>query len=144
MYPPSFVSGILDEICCSMDGRNEKQRQGRSVMDENMASLCRTCLLEHEKLSPVKTSCFTTKKPNPVKTTCVSEKMGNLKKDDGFLKSKLSALKIFNNSKKEKQLIMIGVKLTSYLNSLFWHENSKKTKNSSSSSTGVYASGLIR
>ncbi|KAI8007286.1 Protein BIG GRAIN 1-like A [Camellia lanceoleosa] len=92
----------------------------------------------------MKTSCFTAKKPNPVTTTSVSEKIGNLKTKDGFIKSKLRALKIFSNSKKEKQPISAGVKLTSSLNSLFKHGNSKKMKNSSSSSTRVYASGLIR
>ncbi|KAI8007285.1 Protein BIG GRAIN 1-like A [Camellia lanceoleosa] len=127
-----------------MDSRNEKQWQGRSVMDEDMSSLCRACLLKHEKPNPVKTSCFTTKKPNPVRSTGVTEKRGNLKNKDGFIKSKLRALKIFSNSKKEKQPISAGVKLTSSLDSLFKHGNSKKTKNSSSSSTEVYASGLIR
>ncbi|KAI8007283.1 Protein BIG GRAIN 1-like A [Camellia lanceoleosa] len=113
-------------------------------MDEDIASFWLACLLEHEKPNPVKTSCFTAKKPNPVKTTSVSEKMGNLKNEDGFINSKLKALKIFSNSKMEKQPISTGVKLTSCLDSLFRDEHSKKTKNSSSSSTGVYASGLIR
>ncbi|KAI8007282.1 Protein BIG GRAIN 1-like A [Camellia lanceoleosa] len=122
MYPPSFASGILDEIYRSMDDKYEKQRQGRSVMDEDMASLRRACLLEHEKPNRVKTSCFTVKKPKPVKTTSVTEKMGNLKNEDGFIKSKLRALKIFSNSKMEKQLISAGVKLTGCLNSLFKHE----------------------
>ncbi|KAI8008679.1 Protein BIG GRAIN 1-like A [Camellia lanceoleosa] len=121
-----------------------KQRQGCSVMYKDRASLHQAFLLEHEKRNLVKTSCFTAKKPNPGNTTSVSEKMGNLKNEDGFIKSKLTALNIFSNSKKEKQPISAGVKLTSCLNSLFKHGNSKKTKSSSLSSTGVYASGLIR
>ncbi|KAL7215404.1 hypothetical protein ACSBR1_027549 [Camellia fascicularis] len=127
-----------------MDDGNEKQRHGRSVMDEDMASLRRACLLDHEKPNLVKPSCFTAKKPKPVKTTSVLEKVGNLKNEDDFIRSKRRALKIFSNSKKEKQPISAGVKLTSCLNSLFGHGNSKKTKNSSLSSTRVYASGLIR
>ncbi|KAL7194626.1 hypothetical protein ACSBR1_034954 [Camellia fascicularis] len=104
-------------------------------MKEDMVSLCRTCLLEHEKS---RTSCFTAKKSKPVKTTSVSEKMGNLKSEDGLIKSKLRALTILYNSKKEKQPISTGVKLASILNSLFHNGNSTKTKNSGSSSTGGY------
>ncbi|KAF5945077.1 hypothetical protein HYC85_015305 [Camellia sinensis] len=111
MYP-SFASSILDEICYSMDGGDEKQSQGSSVKDEDMTSLPRACLLNHEKS---RTSCFTTKRPEPVKTTSVS--------------------------KKKKQSIWSGSKLVSFVNSLFRNGNSKKMKNSNSSSTGGYRDG---
>ncbi|XP_028062071.1 protein BIG GRAIN 1-like B [Camellia sinensis] len=112
-----------------------------------------------EFLGKSRTSCFTAKRPKPVKTN-VSEKLGkaeyyeqseyylfddyphrknheDLKNEDGLIKSKLRALKIYSNLKKVKQPISPGGKLASFLNSLFSNGNSKK-KNSSSSSTGGY------
>ncbi|KAL7196570.1 hypothetical protein ACSBR1_036559 [Camellia fascicularis] len=83
-------------------------------MDEDMASLRRACLLEHEKS---RTACFTTTKPKPVKTTSVSEK--------------------------EKQPISAGGKLASFLSSLFRNGNSEKMKNSNSSSTGGYGDARV-
>ncbi|XP_028055044.1 protein BIG GRAIN 1-like B [Camellia sinensis] len=98
MYP-TFATSILNKIYRSIDGGNEKchelkfyndrvikkQSHGSSVMDEDMASLCRACLLETEKL---RTFCFTAKRPKPVKTTHVSKKMGNLNNEDGNGNSK--------------------------------------------------------
>ncbi|GMP29503.1 hypothetical protein CsSME_00004577 [Camellia sinensis var. sinensis] len=107
---PSFASGILDEICLSMDSENEKQGRSHSVMDEDMASLRRVCLPQHETTS-------VSKRPKPVKTTSVS--------------------------KKEKQPILAGCKLASFLKSLFSNGNSKKAKNSSSSSTGGYGDAHV-
>ncbi|XP_047328668.1 protein BIG GRAIN 1-like B [Impatiens glandulifera] len=48
--------------------------------------------------------------------------------EDIETKSKLSALKMYNNLKKVKQPISPGIRLTSFLNSLFSHGNGKKTK----------------
>ncbi|XP_028807014.1 protein BIG GRAIN 1-like B [Neltuma alba] len=48
--------------------------------------------------------------------------------NEGLIKSKSRALKIYNNLKKVKQPISPGGRLTNFLNSLFTHGNTKKSK----------------
>ncbi|CAL5408209.1 unnamed protein product [Camellia sinensis] len=94
MYPPSSASGILDDICRPMDGGNENQSQGRSVMDEDMAS--RACLLKHETTS-------VSKRPKPVKTTTVSKKEKQPIWPGAKLASLFKSLFTNGNSKKTKK-----------------------------------------
>ncbi|KAJ7958398.1 Protein BIG GRAIN 1-like A [Quillaja saponaria] len=58
------------------------------------------------------------------------------KQEEGLMKSKPKALKIYNNLKKVKQPISPGGRLTNFINSLFTAGNTKKTK--SSCSVGGY------
>ncbi|KAK7311954.1 hypothetical protein RJT34_10451 [Clitoria ternatea] len=88
-------------------------------------------------------SCFAPSRPKPVKTniSVTSEKKKKKKthieiEEETLVKSKSSALKIYNNLKKVKQPISPGGKLTNFLNSLFTTGNSKKPKTASSSSGG--------
>ncbi|KAK4277310.1 hypothetical protein QN277_015326 [Acacia crassicarpa] len=60
---------------------------------------------------------------NPIKTASSNE---------GLIKSKSRALKIYNNLKKVKQPISPGGRLTNFLNSLFTPGNTKKSKNTTS------------
>ncbi|XP_061374978.1 protein BIG GRAIN 1-like B [Gastrolobium bilobum] len=71
-------------------------------------------------------SCFAPSRPKPVKTS-VSERTEKTH-EEGLIKSKSRALKIYNNLKKVKQPISPGGKLTNFLNSLFTTGNTKKTK----------------
>ncbi|KAJ1423398.1 hypothetical protein SESBI_12329, partial [Sesbania bispinosa] len=67
-------------------------------------------------------SCFAPSRPKPVRTS-VSEKKKHEERhiddEEGLIKSKSRALKIYNNLKKVKQPISPGGKLTTFLNSLF-------------------------
>ncbi|KAM7510763.1 hypothetical protein LguiB_009638 [Lonicera macranthoides] len=110
---------------------------------------------ESESFRPVKTrptSCFTAGRIKPIRTggpgksSATSEnsvfyheqrelymfddlQKGMNKTEDGLIKSKIRALKIYENLKKVKQPISPGGKLSSFLNSLFTNgSNSKKTK----------------
>ncbi|GMP75761.1 hypothetical protein CsSME_00032736 [Camellia sinensis var. sinensis] len=94
MYPPSSASGILDDIGRPMDGGNENQSQGRSVMDEDMAR--RACLLKHETTS-------VSKRPKPVKTTTVSKKEKQPIWPGAKLASLFKSLFTNGNSKKTKK-----------------------------------------
>ncbi|GMP75751.1 hypothetical protein CsSME_00032730 [Camellia sinensis var. sinensis] len=94
MCPPSSDSGILDDICRPMDGGNENQSQGRSVMDEDMAR--RACLLKHETTS-------VSKRPKPVKTTTVSKKEKQPIWPGAKLGSFFKSLFTNGNSKKTKK-----------------------------------------
>ncbi|XP_057432406.1 protein BIG GRAIN 1-like B [Lotus japonicus] len=79
-------------------------------------------------------SCFAPARPKPVRTTVPEKKHVERQRhivsddDDGLIKSKSRALKIYNNLKKVKQPISPGGKLTSFLNSLFTTGNSNNTK----------------
>ncbi|XP_020236586.1 protein BIG GRAIN 1-like A [Cajanus cajan] len=64
-------------------------------------------------------SCFAPSRPNPVMTSA---------NEEGLIKSKSRALKIYNNLKKVKQPISPGGRLSSFLNSLFATRTAKKTK----------------
>ncbi|KAL7213707.1 hypothetical protein ACSBR2_016270 [Camellia fascicularis] len=94
MYPPSSASGILADICRPMDGGNENQSQGRSVMDEDMAR--GACLLKHETTS-------VSKRPKPVKTTTVSKKEKQPIWPGAKLASFFKSLFTNGNSKKTKK-----------------------------------------
>lgn len=111
---------------------------------------------ESESFRPAKirpTSCFTAGRIKPIRTgggpaksSARSEnsvfyheqselyvfddlQKGANKTEDGLIKSKIRALKIYENLKKVKQPISPGGKLSSFLNSLFTNgSNSKKTK----------------
>ena len=101
-------------------------------------------------------SCFAPSRPKPVRTS-MSEKADRTRRhsslgvqtfdgshnssagsnigssnEEGLIKSKSRALKIYNNLKKVKQPISPGGKLTNFLNSLFTTGNTKKTKGASS------------
>ncbi|KAA8546222.1 hypothetical protein F0562_003039 [Nyssa sinensis] len=100
-----------------------------------------------------KTSCVTTQRLKPVRTSVSAQpepaqasqsefymfddyhhwkNHEDLKNDEGLIKLKLRALKIYNNLKKVKQPISPGGRIASFLNSLFTNGSAKKTKNLSS------------
>ncbi|PSS11752.1 Protein BIG GRAIN 1-like [Actinidia chinensis var. chinensis] len=101
-----------------------------------------------------RTSCFTSTRPKPEKLGKASRyeqsehqlfdeftrrtNKKDLKKEDGLVKSKLKALKIYDNLKKMKQPISPGGKLAAFLNSLFTNGNTKQTKKKSNSTNGGY------
>ncbi|XP_008220593.1 PREDICTED: protein BIG GRAIN 1-like A [Prunus mume] len=62
--------------------------------------------------------------------SCASEPTPKL--EEGIIKSKSRALKIYNNLKKVKQPISPGGKVANFLNSIFTTGQSKKTKSTSS------------
>ncbi|XP_004501437.1 protein BIG GRAIN 1-like B [Cicer arietinum] len=74
-------------------------------------------------------SCFAPSRPKNVKTSLPREKF-IANDEDGLIKSKSRALKIYNNLKKVKQPISPGGKLTNFINNLFTtsNNNTKKTK----------------
>lgn len=80
-------------------------------------------------------SCFAPSRPKPVRTSVVTERSEKTRiamasdNEQGLIKSKSRAMKIYNNLKKVKQPISPGGKLTSFLNSLF---TTKKTTTASS------------
>ncbi|KAL7256919.1 hypothetical protein ACSBR1_010789 [Camellia fascicularis] len=95
-------------------------------MDAGNEKQSRTVMDKYEDFASIRracfleheTACFTATKPKPAKTTSVSEK--------------------------EKQPVKTtGGKLASFLNSVFRNGNSKKMKNSSSSSTGGYGDACV-
>ncbi|KAL9230492.1 hypothetical protein vseg_005834 [Gypsophila vaccaria] len=82
-------------------------------------------------------ACFAPPMPKPVRTTRTVESKKKEKKNEDdeemILKSKSRALKIYSNLKNMKQPISPGVKLTSFINSLFTKNNERnKCKNRSS------------
>ncbi|KAG6665070.1 protein BIG GRAIN 1-like A [Carya illinoinensis] len=99
-------------------------------------------------------SCYSMQRPKPIRTGFSqkpqSEKFGTggygersnyissstqkPKHENGFVKTKSKALKIYGDLKKVKQPISPGGRLASFLNSLFTAGNAKKEKMSSSSS----------
>lgn len=96
-------------------------------------------------------SCFAPPRPKPVKTSVSVRSDRSEKKDrgqkqremraydvheEGLIKSKSRALKIYENIKKAKQPISPGGKLTNFLNALFTPGNTKKSKSSSTCSVG--------
>ncbi|XP_028777349.1 protein BIG GRAIN 1-like A [Neltuma alba] len=97
-------------------------------------------------------SCFAPPRPKPVKTS-VSVRSDRAEKKDrgqkqrearaydvheeGLIKSKSRALKIYENIKKAKQPISPGGKLTNFLNALFTPGNTKKSKSSGTCSVGA-------
>ncbi|KAK4274545.1 hypothetical protein QN277_017748 [Acacia crassicarpa] len=97
-------------------------------------------------------SCFAPPRPKPVKTSVSVRSERSEKKDraqkqrqarahdvheEGLIKSKSRALKIYENIKKAKQPISPGGKLTNFLNSLFTPGNAKKSKSSSTTCSVV-------
>lgn len=111
---------------------------------------------ESESLYAVKSgsSCYGMQRPKPIRTSVSqnpqSEKFGGgysersysastqkPKHENGFVKTKSRALKIYGDLKKVKQPISPGGRLASFLNSLFTAGNAKKAK-MSSSSVGSY------
>ncbi|KAK2994028.1 hypothetical protein RJ640_018785 [Escallonia rubra] len=91
-----------------------------------------------------RTSCFAAPRPKPVKTGVSAHlasresqaelyplKDGNHQReniDEGLIKSKARAMKIYANLKKVKQPISPGGRLSSFINSLFTNGSAKKTK----------------
>lgn len=96
-------------------------------------------------------SCFAPPRPKPVRTTVSDKKerrhnaqfceqrdfhvlddyrssSNTASHEEGLIKSKSRALKIYNNLKKVKQPISPGGRLTNFLNSLFTPGNTKKSK----------------
>lgn len=103
---------------------------------------------ETESLGAVgktRSSCFTASRPKPVRTSVQTAKLEHCqgefylfddyhnhqtnKTDEGLIRSKARALKIYANLKKVKQPISPGGRLTSFINSLFTNGNPKKNKN---------------
>lgn len=86
-------------------------------------------------------SCFAPSRPKPVKTSVAAERsekthaergIAIASDEEGLIKSKSRAMKIYNNLKKVKQPISPGGKLTNFLNSLFTTTgNTKKNKTNS-------------
>ncbi|KAK9741575.1 hypothetical protein RND81_03G114300 [Saponaria officinalis] len=80
-------------------------------------------------------TCFAPPMPKPVRTRPIEskfleqleEKNGHNIKDEEILKSRSRALKIYSNFKNLKQPISPGVKLTSFINSLFTKNNTTTT-----------------
>lgn len=70
--------------------------------------------------SKSRVSCFAPTRQKPVMTSASNE--------EGLIRSKSRAYKIYNNLKKVKQPISPGGKLSNFLNSLFATGNGKKTK----------------
>ncbi|KAF2304293.1 hypothetical protein GH714_029501 [Hevea brasiliensis] len=114
--------------------------------DKEMAALRRACLIEkwmdHKILVPVDSH-------PPIQSPSTVQDQGPLhspphrglspsateqtpRVEEGIIKSKSRALKIYNNLKKVKQPISPGGKLANFINSLFTSGNTKKSKNSSS------------
>lgn len=60
------------------------------------------------------------------------------KTEEGLIKSKTRAVKIYENLKKMKQPISPGGRLTGFINSLFTHGDQKKTKNVHQNHNRVY------
>ncbi|XP_057475182.1 protein BIG GRAIN 1-like A [Actinidia eriantha] len=101
-----------------------------------------------------RTPCFTSTRPKPEKSGKASryeqsvhplfdeftqrKNKEDLKDEDGLVKSKLGALKIYNNLKKVKQPISPGGKLARFLNSLFTNGHTKQTKKKSIPTNGGY------
>ncbi|XP_041001438.1 protein BIG GRAIN 1-like A [Juglans microcarpa x Juglans regia] len=109
--------------------------------------------------SKPRASCYSMQRPKPIRTGFsekpLSEKFGGgygersdyissstqkPKHENGFVKTKSKALKIYGDLKKVKQPISPGGRLASFLNSLFTAGNAKKEKMSSSSVVGGYDS----
>lgn len=101
------------------------------------------------------TSCFVPRRPKPIRTSAPAktEKSGTAEKalfceqrelhygtkhEEGFIKSKSRAIKIYSNLKKVQQPLSPGGRLTTFLNSIFTTGNSKKSIKSSSSVDGVH------
>lgn len=103
--------------------------------------------------SKSRSSCYSMQRPKPIRTSFSQkpqlEKFGGgygersypastqkPKHENGFVKTKSKALKIYGDLKKVKQPISPGGRLASFLNSLFTAGNAKKAKMSSSSVGG--------
>ncbi|GFY95127.1 hypothetical protein Acr_10g0005120 [Actinidia rufa] len=161
---PSFSSSLLDEIYRSTDNGNEKFEELKFYRERIVkkqsnggggAKSKASNRIEDEEIAKSRTHCFTATRPKPKSEKLVKASYfeGNefylfdefprcgkiredLKNEDGLMKTKLRALKIYNNLKKIKEPISPGGRLTSFINSLFANGNAKKTeKNSSSKST---------
>lgn len=76
-------------------------------------------------------SCYSMPRPKPIRTSVSStrpETHQKPKQENGFVKTKSKALKIYGDLKKVKQPISPGGKLASFLNSIFNGGNGKKAK----------------
>ncbi|PRQ51471.1 hypothetical protein RchiOBHm_Chr2g0144811 [Rosa chinensis] len=76
-------------------------------------------------------SCYSMPRPKPIRTSLSSsrpETHQKPKQENGFVKTKSKALKIYGDLKKVKQPISPGGKLASFLNSIFNSGNGKKHK----------------
>lgn len=77
-------------------------------------------------------SCYSMPRPKPIRTSVSSTRPENHhqkpKQENGFVKTKSKALKIYGDLKKVKQPISPGGKLASFLNSIFNGGNGKKHK----------------
>ncbi|KAK1367950.1 hypothetical protein POM88_034042 [Heracleum sosnowskyi] len=86
--------------------------------------------------------------PKPIRTTVQKSDQFYLfddyrnhqthKTEEGLIKSKTRAVKIYENLKKMKQPISPGGRLTGFINSLFTHGDPKKTKNLHQNHNRVY------
>jgi len=81
-----------------------------------------------------RSSCYGMQRPKPIRTSFSGQnpQSEKPKHENGFVKTKSKALKIYGDLKKVKQPISPGGRLASFLNSLFTAGNSKKAKMSSS------------
>ncbi|XP_050382214.1 protein BIG GRAIN 1-like A [Argentina anserina] len=76
-------------------------------------------------------SCYSMPRPKPIRTSLSStrpETHQKPKQENGFVKTKSKALKIYGDLKKVKQPMSPGGKLASFLNSIFNGGNGKKHK----------------
>nr|XP_016441212.1 PREDICTED: protein BIG GRAIN 1-like B [Nicotiana tabacum] len=153
---PSFSSTILDSIYHSIDQTHDHQKHYKA---SEKVVVRRKSAADSEKNSGSSncgsSACFNglNNRPKPIRTS-ISADQENFHKhqycpkhlnfydfslakektkhqEDGFVKTKSRALKIYRNLKKVKQPISPGGRLSSFLNSLF--TNSKKSKISSNS-----------
>ncbi|XP_057503987.1 protein BIG GRAIN 1-like B [Actinidia eriantha] len=163
---PSFSSSLLDQIYRSTDNGNEKFEELKfyreKIVKKQSNGGCGTKSkasnrIEDEVIAKSRTHCFTSMRAKPESGKLVKDSYyeggefylfddipqcgknrEDLKNEDGLMKTKLRALKIYNSLKKIKEPISPGGRLTSFINSLFANGNAKvkKTeKNSSSKST---------
>ncbi|KMT17875.1 hypothetical protein BVRB_2g034060 [Beta vulgaris subsp. vulgaris] len=90
-------------------------------------------VFSHPKQKP-KVTCFAPPRPKPIKTRTIESKFLNQfseeeEKDADFIKNRSKAANFYSNLKNLKQPISPGVRLTSFINSLFTKDgkNSKKS-----------------
>ncbi|XP_060172914.1 protein BIG GRAIN 1-like B [Lycium barbarum] len=132
---PSFSSALLDSIYHSIDQGQEKKSRNLHSSSSNIGS---SCYGLSNRPKPIRTSTSTNQEKihkhqhpkdnlNFYDYSLAKEKAKH--DEDGFVKTKSRALKIYRDLKKVKQPISPGGRLSSFLNSLF--TNGKKTNTSS-------------
>ncbi|GFY96764.1 hypothetical protein Acr_11g0010700 [Actinidia rufa] len=123
---PSFSSSLLDQIYRSTDNGNEKFEELKFYRERIVKKNRAMAVVERNRRpdSYYEGSEFYLFDDIP---QC-GKNREDLKNEDGLMKTKLRALKIYNSLKKIKEPISPGGRLTSFINSLFANGNAKVKK----------------